>query len=76
MFDQAMVVFQRITADTVRNAFEKAGPYFGRTTSTDVQGMLDEFNMLNEVDVQDNDSATVRGVIGGEMEQFSMQVSL
>ncbi|GMF24318.1 unnamed protein product [Phytophthora fragariaefolia] len=65
MFDQAMLALAAITPGTVRKAFDRAGPYFGYTTSNDVQGMLDEASLLNVVDVQLNDIESVQGVISG-----------
>ncbi|GMG17805.1 unnamed protein product [Phytophthora fragariaefolia] len=47
MFDRIMFALAAITPGTVLKAFDRAGPYFGSTTSNDVQGMLDEASLLN-----------------------------
>ncbi|KAE8911799.1 hypothetical protein PF007_g29011 [Phytophthora fragariae] len=59
-----------ITPGTARNAFDRAGPYFGCTTSSDVQGMLDEASLFNVVDAQFNDIESVLDVISGGIHQI------
>ncbi|KAE9076397.1 hypothetical protein PF010_g23914 [Phytophthora fragariae] len=70
MFDQAMLTLAPITPGTVRNAFDRAGPYFGCTTSSDVQGMLDEASLLNVEDAQPNNNESVQGVISDGVHQI------
>ncbi|KAK1946893.1 hypothetical protein P3T76_000903 [Phytophthora citrophthora] len=73
MFDQALLGLQAISADTVRDAFDRSGPYFGCTTSGDVQGMLEDLSRLNVVDNQEDDSTCVQDIISGAVEQITVQ---
>ncbi|GMF50807.1 unnamed protein product [Phytophthora fragariaefolia] len=57
MFDHVLSALSQISSDTVRHSFDKAGPFFGCTTTSEVQCMLEEARLLNVVDVQDNDAS-------------------
>ncbi|KAG7377527.1 hypothetical protein PHYPSEUDO_011520 [Phytophthora pseudosyringae] len=74
MFDHAMHALSKISADTVRHSFDKAGPFFGCVTSTDVQGMLDEASLLSVVDAQDDDTSRVHDVLSGGVNESASEV--
>ncbi|KAE9345484.1 hypothetical protein PF008_g8733 [Phytophthora fragariae] len=77
MFDHAMHALSKISADTVRHSFDKAGPFFGCGTSMDVQGMLDEASLLSAVDAQDNDTLRAHDALSdGINESTSEEISV
>ncbi|GMF46620.1 unnamed protein product [Phytophthora fragariaefolia] len=63
MFDHALRALNKIFSDTVRHSFDKAGPFFGCTSTTDVQYMLEEARLLSVVDARDNDTSLIKEVI-------------
>ncbi|KAE8991646.1 hypothetical protein PF007_g18908 [Phytophthora fragariae] len=68
-----MLALAAITPGTVRNtfdAFDRAEFYFGCTTTSDVQGMLDEASLLNVVHSQSNDIESVQNVISDGVHQI------
>ncbi|KAE8891908.1 hypothetical protein PF005_g7930 [Phytophthora fragariae] len=77
LFDHAMDALIKISTDTLRHSFDKAGPFFGCGTSTDVQGMLDDSSLMSVVDAQDDDTSRVYDVLsGGVNESASEEISV